>query len=407
VTIGAFIQSLPEDCHIPLLIWCSIVFCSHYVTHFLVVVTDPADPGLAARRQADRARGVKDKDVPPEFDVSKHVNVIESGRCHLCNIDIFSQRTKHCSVCNKCVDRFDHHCKWLNQCIGKRNYTIFLACVATALMGSLTTLAVCSVNVATYIHKRQEMNFVILEPFSSRPTNRTDVSTHFLPMFGHPISQPTFLASAIAVIVFSGIVTILLGHLLLFHGYLVRQGITTYEYLRGYHRNADLKQAAWASEKRAVERQLSKGMMDRDVQGRERQMTPSKATVETISQSLIAKDNGWVSHQDNALSRQGLPRNDAYPEGVQPAKFIPGENEMVYDPWPHNKTGNQRLSPIKSRTPVKVYPGEMGIRPASGFGDDRRPSSGKSNNFNSPDSSSGYSSRGEYEPRASSGTSFR
>ena len=34
-------------------------------------------------------------------------------------------RTKHCIICEKCVDEFDHHCFWVGNCIGKNNFSLF------------------------------------------------------------------------------------------------------------------------------------------------------------------------------------------------------------------------------------------------------------------------------------------
>ena len=44
--------------------------------------------------------------------------------CKKCNLEKIN-RSKHCIICDKCIEKFDHHCIWVNNCIGGKNLKYF------------------------------------------------------------------------------------------------------------------------------------------------------------------------------------------------------------------------------------------------------------------------------------------
>eukprot|EP00966_Prymnesium_polylepis_P060713 1408706-Prymnesium_polylepis.2 len=70
--------------------------------------------------------------------------------CHSCRL-VKLLRSKHCRSCNKCVRDFDHHCPWLNNCIGRANRASFYVFV-TALLLDAAALTALSLSSAVRAH---------------------------------------------------------------------------------------------------------------------------------------------------------------------------------------------------------------------------------------------------------------
>eukprot|EP00271_Cylindrocystis_brebissonii_P022352 TRINITY_DN857_c0_g2_i1.p1 TRINITY_DN857_c0_g2~~TRINITY_DN857_c0_g2_i1.p1 ORF type:complete len:442 (+),score=58.93 TRINITY_DN857_c0_g2_i1:459-1784(+) len=108
----------------------------------ILLYTSSRDPGIVPRNahppepDADTvAAGGEDQPrrLPRTKDVVINNVTVKIKYCDTCML-YRPPRCSHCSICNNCVERFDHHCPWVGQCIGKRNYRFFYMFVVSATL---------------------------------------------------------------------------------------------------------------------------------------------------------------------------------------------------------------------------------------------------------------------------------
>ncbi|XP_053683323.1 palmitoyltransferase app [Sabethes cyaneus] len=141
--------------------------------------TSFSDPGIIPRASQDEAAYIeKQIEVPNSLNSptyrppprTKEVFVkgqtVKLKYCFTCKI-FRPPRASHCSLCDNCVDRFDHHCPWVGNCVGKRNYRFFYMFIV-----SLAFLAVfifsCTTTHIVLLFKDEDQFFDIVKktPFS-------------------------------------------------------------------------------------------------------------------------------------------------------------------------------------------------------------------------------------------------
>lgn len=195
-----------------------IIFLHHLITHLIAITIDPADQNILAKKNYNKPM--------PSFDRSRCKHVIQNQHCYLCEVDV-GPKTKHCSTCNKCVEEFDHHCNWLNNCVGNRNYWFFFNAVASAVVGIfLLMLVILYVFIQYFVNPAQLRTSPQFESVSGNGTWLA-----FLPLAPIETSAAAILVVAVLTMFFGFASFLLLGHLLLFHLYLMRKKMSTYEYM--------------------------------------------------------------------------------------------------------------------------------------------------------------------------------
>ncbi|KAH7667922.1 Protein S-acyltransferase protein [Dioscorea alata] len=113
------------------------------LTYIMAIMSDPGTVPL-------RYRDLENPDIPLH-EVKKNGELRFCMKCSCYR----PPRAHHCSICDKCILKMDHHCIWVSNCVGHQNYKIFILVVmyALATCGHATILLICA---ARDVFKTQE-----------------------------------------------------------------------------------------------------------------------------------------------------------------------------------------------------------------------------------------------------------
>ncbi|XP_013098101.2 palmitoyltransferase ZDHHC3 [Stomoxys calcitrans] len=109
-----------------------LAFASHLRTML-------SDPGAVPRGNAT-------KEMIEQMGYREGQMIFKCPKC--CSIK--PERAHHCSVCQRCIRKMDHHCPWVNNCVGENNqkyfvlFTFYIASISVhAIFLVLSSFAEC------------------------------------------------------------------------------------------------------------------------------------------------------------------------------------------------------------------------------------------------------------------------
>ena len=105
-----------------------ISFVSMIIYGYKVSVSDPTDNAIYIQRF-----------YKENYKINQHFQRTFNYSCDVCML-VIQDNTKHCKICNRCCHKFDHHCLWLNNCIGGNNYSYFIISSISLWLYALSSL---------------------------------------------------------------------------------------------------------------------------------------------------------------------------------------------------------------------------------------------------------------------------
>ncbi|XP_031473556.1 probable protein S-acyltransferase 4 isoform X1 [Nymphaea colorata] len=181
----------------------------------VLFMTSGRDPGIVPRnKQPPEVEGEissastefvnnrsPDLRLPRIKDVTVNGVTVNVKYCDTCLL-YRPPRASHCSICNNCVQKFDHHCPWVGQCIGLRNYRFYFLFVSSTTFLCIYVFTFSWVNILLQRSHRSLWKAMAKE------------------------------VPSVVLIIYTFIMVWFVGGLTIFHLYLISRNQTTYENFR-------------------------------------------------------------------------------------------------------------------------------------------------------------------------------
>eukprot|EP00397_Hematodinium_sp_SG-2012_P019859 GEMP01020430.1.p1 GENE.GEMP01020430.1~~GEMP01020430.1.p1 ORF type:complete len:443 (+),score=69.60 GEMP01020430.1:169-1497(+) len=190
----------------------------HKLTAFLMVMTSFlfwltcsfSDPGTITRRNARALTKVY------PFDKQ----IFHKGRCNTCKT-VKPARSKHCGLCDVCVGRFDHHCIWINNCVGIGNHRLFLGFLMSNCMLTAYGATLCLLIVLGIMEEKKLTEATFFDPKTKEKFKATwSILLYYMVANESVIMFVAILCAVMSVVLFG---------FFMWHLHLVRTGVTSNE----------------------------------------------------------------------------------------------------------------------------------------------------------------------------------
>ncbi|MCO5580049.1 hypothetical protein L7F22_033915 [Adiantum nelumboides] len=205
-----FVNEFPHHSGVAIIV---VAVAHTIVIVVLLLLTSGRDPGIIPRSnvppppvlEEGTGSSLDEQNVPTE-DVLVNGKMVKVALKYCVTCKLYRPpRCSHCSRCNNCIDGFDHHCPWVGQCIGRRNYRHFFWFLLTSTLLCLFIIAMC----ALHIKKLMDGD----PPLTVRRALQKS-------------------PASVAIMAYGSLATWFVGGLTAFHLYLISRNRTTYENIR-------------------------------------------------------------------------------------------------------------------------------------------------------------------------------